>query len=104
MIHTLTTKQLRKLIEALGDGSNWPKMTDDPQINYAVDCILHTDGQCPPLNDNDYDGIPLYDEQIYINEAKMFSEHSESRPISAEKWLGKFQEWCTAKQKEQKNG
>ncbi|OGZ95511.1 MAG: hypothetical protein A3I44_03470 [Candidatus Sungbacteria bacterium RIFCSPLOWO2_02_FULL_51_17] len=59
--HTLTIEQLRKLVNAIGDGSNWPKHTDDPKVNYAVDCIVQDDG-----------GVPTYDERLYVEEIEAF--------------------------------
>ncbi|MDP3793032.1 MAG: hypothetical protein Q8Q89_04890 [bacterium] len=38
--HTLTTEQLHKLVDAIGAGNDFPKHTDDPQVNYAVDCVV----------------------------------------------------------------
>ena len=40
MTHTLTTEQLDNLVNAIGDDSDWPKHTDDPQVNYVVDCVI----------------------------------------------------------------
>jgi hypothetical protein len=65
-IHNLTTEQLRKLTSAIGDGSNWPQMTDDPEVNYAVDCviggIIEEGGKKPPP----------YDKSRYTAEAEAF--------------------------------
>ena len=37
-MHTFTTRQLKKLVEALGgEVGNFPSMTDDPKVNYAID-------------------------------------------------------------------
>ena len=33
----LTEEQERMVVEAIGDGSDWPKFTADPQVNHAVD-------------------------------------------------------------------
>lgn len=57
MIHNLTTEQLRKVIDAMGDGKDWPKATDDPKVNHAVDCIVADEGD-----------EPEYDEQLYTAE------------------------------------
>ncbi|MDO8676830.1 MAG: hypothetical protein Q7K16_04290 [Candidatus Azambacteria bacterium] len=62
--HTLTTEQLRKLVDAIGDGKNFPKLTDDPKVNYAVDCIVLDDGV-----------EPTYDEQTYAVEAEIFNKN-----------------------------
>jgi len=61
MLHPLTTEQLRMLIDAYGDGKNPPKHTDDPRVNYAVDCIVSNDDEEP------YDAEI---EQSYIDEIK----------------------------------
>ena len=55
--HTLTTGQLLKVIDAMGDGKDWPKATDDPKVNHAVDCIVADEGE-----------EPEYDERLYANE------------------------------------
>ncbi len=36
----LTKDQKKMVTEAIGDGSDWPKMTDDPQVNCAVDVVV----------------------------------------------------------------
>ncbi len=33
----LTEEQERMVVEAIGDGSDWPRFTADPQVNCAVD-------------------------------------------------------------------
>ena len=63
--HTLTTEQLRKLAEAIGDGSDWPKHTDDPRVNYAVDCIVQNDGDVP------------FNEQLYAAEIEVLKVHAQ---------------------------
>jgi len=55
MTHTLTTGQLRKLVIAVDDGNKWPLLTDDPFVNYVIDCMF-SEEELP------------YDEQLYINE------------------------------------
>lgn len=64
-LHMLTTEQLRKLVDAMGGGSDWPKLTDDPRVNYAVDCVV-SGGELP------------YDEDIYANEIRKLrpSQHN----------------------------
>ena len=66
--HTLTTEQLRKLVDAIGDGSDWPKATDDPKVNYAVDCIVVED---------DHEE-PTYDEQLYAAQIEAFKARAKS--------------------------
>lgn len=48
-IHALTTEQLHKLSDALGDGSDWPKHTNDPKVNYAVDCVVQLRSGLEPI-------------------------------------------------------
>ena len=60
-VHSLTTQQLRKLTDAVGNGSDFPKITDDPRVNHAVDCIVA-----------DEDEEPEYDEQLGIAEVEAF--------------------------------
>ena len=57
MTHTLTTEQLRKVVDAMGDGKDWPKAMDDPKVNHAVDCIVADEGDQPE-----------YDKQLYVAE------------------------------------
>ena len=57
MLHNLTTKQLRMVVDAIGDGTSWPKATNDPKVNYAVDCIVQDDGDVQP-----------YIEELYVRE------------------------------------
>ena len=59
IVHVLTTEQLRKVTDAIGDGEDFPKMTDDPLINFAVDCVVMDD------EEPEYDGS-------YIVEATEF--------------------------------
>ncbi len=63
MEHTLTTAQLRKLVEAMGGGKNFARMTDDPKVNHAIDCI----------NDDEGDE-PEYDRAMYENEVVASAE------------------------------
>lgn len=65
--HTLTTAQLRKLVKAIGDGNDFPRYTDDPRVNYAVDCIVQDDGDVPP-----------YDENLYTKEVEAFKALAKS--------------------------
>ena len=65
--HILTTEQLKKLVDAVGDGGDWPKLTDDPKVNYAVDCVVEDDGE-----------EPTYDEQLYAGEAEAFKSARKS--------------------------
>lgn len=61
--HALTTKQLDKLTDAIGDGNDFPKHTNDPQVNYAVDCVVQLRmGFEPPSPYNEL--AHLYGEEI----------------------------------------
>ena len=40
LVDLLTAEQRKKLTNALGDGTDFPKITDDPKVNHAVDCIV----------------------------------------------------------------
>lgn len=61
--HTLTTGQLIKLTKAIGLNRSWPKITDDPYVNYAVDCIVLFG-----------DEEPEYDEKLYVEEVKALKQ------------------------------
>lgn len=58
--HTLTTEQLKKLVEAIGYGNNFPKHTNDPQVNHAVDCVVSF-----AMGDEE----PEYDAELYARDA-----------------------------------
>lgn len=60
-VHILTTKQLRKVVNAIGGDKDWPKATNDPKVNHVVDCIVADEGE-----------EPKYDEELYTAEAKVF--------------------------------
>ncbi len=49
--HDLDREQLAKLKDALGDCSDWPKHTDDPRVNYAVDCLVSFDEKPPTFDE-----------------------------------------------------
>jgi hypothetical protein len=59
--HTLSTAQLWKLLGAMRGTQDWPRITDDPQVNYAVDCLL-AEG----------DEEPVYNAQLYQDEVAAF--------------------------------
>ena len=44
MMHPLTTEELKILIDAWGDGKNPPKMTANPRVNFAIDCLVEETG------------------------------------------------------------
>lgn len=62
-MHTLTTEQLRKVVDAMGDGNDWPKATDDPKVNHAVDCLTVDGGDQPE-----------YEEGLYLAEIEAFKK------------------------------
>lgn len=55
MSTTMTETQKAKYDRAIGDGSDWPYLTDDPVVNWHVDQVA--DEECP------YDQT-LYEEEI----------------------------------------
>lgn len=59
-----TTQQLKMLAESVKGLQDWPKMTDDPMVNFAVDCVVAEEGD-----------EPTYDEQLYAAEVKAFKSH-----------------------------
>ena len=67
MIHNLSTVQLKKLTDAIGDGKNWPKFTDDPKVNHAVDCLTS-------LMINEEEEEPEWNEQEYLAEIQASQE------------------------------
>ena len=54
--HKLTTDQLKKLANAYKP-NDWSKITNDPLVNYAIDCMIEN---CE------------YHEEIYIREANIY--------------------------------
>lgn len=56
-----TTRQLKSLVKLNGGLNDWPKFTDDPLVNFAVDCIIADDDEQPPVYDEQL-------EQLYLNE------------------------------------
>lgn len=72
-----TTQQLITLAEQVGGFKDWPKATDDPRVNFAVDCVVQYDEE--DLIDF------IYDEKVYIAEADAFKKSSCGR-----KWLKNF--------------
>lgn len=70
MAHNLTTRQLVTLLNAMGvraPEEQPPRITKDPQVNYAVDCIVGF---------VDEDEEP-YDEELYLEEIEAFEEAGE---------------------------
>lgn len=71
MLHNLTTEQLRKVVDAMGDGKDWPKATDDPKVNHAVDCIVADEGD-----------EPEYEEKLYTAEIKAAKKAGLDQPTA----------------------
>lgn len=40
VVHELSEEQLQKVRDAIGSGDDWPKHTDDPYVNFVVDCLV----------------------------------------------------------------
>ena len=57
-----TTQQLKALAESVDGLRDVPRITDDPQVNFAVDCVSQ-------------DEELVYDEQLYIEEINAFRAH-----------------------------
>ena len=60
-----STEELRKLAESAGGLRDWPKITDDQQVNFAVDCVVEDESE-----------EPTYDEQLYAAEVEAFRDYS----------------------------
>lgn len=58
----LTDRQQELLEYAFGDGLNWPKITNDPEVNCAVDVIV--------AEATAWRFLSVVEKQIYIIEAK----------------------------------
>ena len=56
---TITPEQETKLKDALGDGSDWPKATDDPFVNYLVDWLVSDH------REKYEEGKALYEEEVW---------------------------------------
>ena len=59
-----TTQQLKTLAESVGGLQDWPKITDNPEVNFAIDCVVEDEGE-----------EPVYDKQLYIAEVKALQSH-----------------------------
>jgi hypothetical protein len=70
MMHNLTTEQLREVVNAIGGGTDWPKITYDPKVNHAVNCIVSDPGD-----------EPEYEEQMYVQEIEAFKRLEASKGI-----------------------
>ena len=61
----LTDQQTLKLLEAIGDGNDWPRFTDDPIINCAVD-HLTSNGECPKWSQLDENTRVIYRKEVEL--------------------------------------
>lgn len=57
MFHLLSTEQLKKLVGTMNNGDVAPDITDDPKVNFAVDCLVSGDDEDP------YDSV-LYEAEV----------------------------------------
>ena len=48
VMHELSEEQVQKVRDAIGDGTDWPKHTDDPYVNFVVDCLISFEGNERP--------------------------------------------------------
>lgn len=65
----MTPEQAQMVKDALGDRTSWPKMTNDPIVNHAVD--REFDGKLPA-----WDELTEVERQIYISEARINTTHA----------------------------
>ena len=65
-----STFRLKKLAEMAGGLQDWPKMTDDPRVNFAVDSIVA-----------DFGERPAYEEELYVREAEAFKARIRSLSV-----------------------
>jgi hypothetical protein len=75
----MTPAQEQMLHEAVGDGTDWPKHTSDPEVNYEIDRRQNEDDS----DDPDYAPMPSWAEaseevrQGYIDEVEGWPEEVE---------------------------
>jgi hypothetical protein len=60
----LTKEQLDRIVEAIGDDSNYPKMTDDPIINFYVDVETGVEDEY-----REWEDLPDPEKKLYEVEA-----------------------------------
>jgi len=65
----VTKEQELKFWDALGDGSGWPKMTDDPEVNFVVDWFV-ADKDDWDFSYTTWDELPEEDKIVYRYEAE----------------------------------
>ena len=61
MVYQVTTNQLKKLVKAIGNGDIVPNITDDPYVNFLVNCVVGCDNH-------------PYDPKLYQDEVEAFRE------------------------------
>lgn len=69
--HNLTTDQLRKLVDAVGDGKDFPKLTDDSVVNFAIDCLVVGDEETGD-----------FDASIYVAEIVVAKSRGVTFPVA----------------------
>lgn len=62
----MTPEQQQKFKDAIGDGSDWPKFTDDAEVNYEVD--RHESDKSMPTWSEATDA----DKALYLEEIELF--------------------------------
>ena len=70
-----TTEQLLEMASSRGGLHDWPNHTDDPRINYVVDCVVQSESFS---QDIDYKE-PEWDESMYSEEVRAFKDLEASR-------------------------
>ena len=62
---SLSKSQLKMVKEAIGDGSDWPKITDDPMVNHKVDQLVSN----PELSD--WTALTTEEKELYKDDTKL---------------------------------
>lgn len=70
-LYVLSDKQKQMVIDAIGDGSDWPGATADPLVNHRVDQLVMK--QAFPDDPNEW--IPAWD-QLSKEEQEMYREEA----------------------------
>lgn len=60
----LTEEQKKQAVEAIGDGTTFPKLTLDPIVNWAVDREVLDDDELPYLKE-------VYEKEVKLLEKRM---------------------------------
>ena len=73
----LSEEQVEKVRDAIGDGTDFPKHTDDPYVNFVVDCLVSFEGTERPS----FDELGhLYVEEIEASKAAGLSPAVRTAP------------------------